>query len=56
MKKIEIITPNYNGKTNKIRHASRAILIQEGKILIGYGKKEDFYIIPGGGIEEGLDD
>ena len=53
MKKIEIITPTYNGKTNKIRHASRAILIQEGKILIGYGKKEDFYIIPGGGIEEG---
>ena len=51
MKQIEIITPTYIGKINKIRHAARAILIKDEKILIGYGKKEDFYIIPGGGIE-----
>ena len=34
MKQIEIITPTYIGKINKIRHAARAILIDEEKILM----------------------
>ena len=48
---VKIESPNFSKKVKSIRNACRAILIKGNKILIGYGKKEDFYIIPGGGIE-----
>ena len=53
METIKLINPNFSGEINRYRHACRGILVKDDKILIGYGKKEDFYIIPGGGIEEG---
>ena len=51
MKNIKLISPDYIGKVEIVRHASRGIIIKDNKILLGYETKEDQYIIPGGGIE-----
>lgn len=53
MRILKLINDDYLGYTDKIRHASRGIVIKDGKILLIYEKNEDKYIIPGGGTEEG---
>ena len=49
---IPIIQNDFQGKVDYTRHACRAIIINEGKILLSYESKNDKYLIPGGGIEE----
>ena len=51
MNVIKIESLNFSKEIKSIRNACRAILIKNNKILIGYSEKDDFYIIPGGGIE-----
>lgn len=51
MKKIELINLDYIGKIEIVRHACRGIIIKDNNILLGYEKKSDQYIIPGGGLE-----
>lgn len=53
MNKIEIIGDNYFGKYDFVRAASRAVIIEEGRILLSYETKNDIWMIPGGGIEVG---
>lgn len=53
MKKIKIISPDYLGYVERERVATRAIIIKDDKILLGYEAKPDQYIIPGGGLEKG---
>lgn len=51
MEKIKLITDDYTGQINHLRHACRRILIRKGKIILAYEIKENKYIIPGGGVE-----
>lgn len=53
---IEIIGDNYDGKWNKTRVACRGIVIEDGKILLSYMAASDFWMIPGGGLEDGEDE
>ena len=38
---------------SKERACARGIVVHEGKILLSYVPKSDFYMTPGGGLEEG---
>ena len=51
MNHIELINDDWQGRVDVLRHACRGILINDGKILLGYETKNDKYIIPGGGVE-----
>ena len=53
MKRIEIIGDNYIGKWDKTRTACRAVVIRDGKLLLSYETKNDQWMIPGGGLEDG---
>lgn len=53
MQKIQIINDDYQGHVDICRHASRGIVIKDGKLLLSYESNEDKYIIPGGGVEDG---
>lgn len=48
----------YSDPPEKIRIASRGIVIENGKILLSYEKNTGVYMSPGGGLEDGetLDD
>ena len=50
---MQLINDDFTGHVNHLRHASRGVLIRDGKVLLSYETKEDKYMIPGGGVEEG---
>ena len=52
MEVIQLVNDDYKGYVNKIRHASRGILLNSGNVLLCYESNEDKYIIPGGGQED----
>ena len=52
----EIIGQNYSGSYKYTRYASRGIIMKEGKILLSYEVKKDFWMLPGGGREENEND
>ena len=47
----EIYGDNYSGKYVRTRTACRAIITDNGKILLSYAKAEDVWMLPGGGLE-----
>lgn len=53
MKKLELKNDDFLGFVKHLRHACRGIVVHEGKVLLGYEEKNNKYIIPGGGLEEG---
>ena len=53
MKTIEILGANRFETYTKTRDGSRAIIIQDGKILLSHEKVSGWWLIPGGGMEEG---
>ncbi len=53
MKKLELENDDYLGYVKNLRHACRGIVVNDGKVLLGYEVKYNKYIIPGGGLEEG---
>ena len=53
MKKLELKNDDFLGYVKNLRHACRGIVVNDGKVLLGYEEKNDQYIIPGGGVEGG---
>lgn len=53
MNKILLINDDYLGHVERIRHCARGIVIEEGKVLLSYLSNTGYYMIPGGGVEEG---
>ena len=53
MKKLELKNDDFLGFVKHLRHACRGIVVHEGKVLLGYEEKNNKYIIPGGGLEDG---
>ncbi|MCI5520781.1 MAG: NUDIX hydrolase [Treponema sp.] len=53
MKKLELKNDDFLGYVKHLRHACRGIVVHESKVLLGYEEKNNKYIIPGGGLEEG---
>ena len=53
MKTIEILGANRFETYTKTREGSRAIIIQDGKILLSHEVNSGWWLIPGGGMEEG---
>ena len=53
MKKLELKNDDFLGYVKNLRHACRGIVVNDGKVLLGYEVKYNKYIIPGGGLEEG---
>lgn len=51
MSVITISGDNRFVECTKFREACRGIIIQDGKILMTYARKVDFWMIPGGGLE-----
>ena len=56
MKTIEIVGKNYLGHWTRERTACRGIVIEDGRILLSYGVRDDIWMIPGGGLEAGEDE
>ena len=52
MTKIEILGANRFETYTKTREASRALIVQDGMILLIHETGSDLWIIPGGGIEK----
>ena len=52
MKKIEILGANRFETFSKTRSGSRAIIINNGEILLSHETKSGWWLIPGGGFEE----
>jgi len=52
---IEIFADNLNKNdiSPNLHRASRAIVVKNNRILMIYTKKLDYYMLPGGGIEDG---
>ena len=53
MKKISLTNDDYLGYVNHLRHACRGIVIKDDMILLNYEMKNNKYMIPGGGVEDG---
>ena len=53
MKTIQIIGNNYFGKWDKVRTACRAIIVEEGRILLSHETLTGQWMLPGGGLENG---
>lgn len=53
MKSISIVGKNYVGHFDKVRVACRALILKDDKILLSVEKKNDLWMIPGGGLESG---
>ena len=53
MQTIEIIGQNYFGHWDRVRTASRGIVLRDGAILLTYETRNGQYMIPGGGLEDG---
>jgi len=53
MEKLQLTNDDYLGYVNRLRHACRGIVVNDGKVLLSYETKYNKYMIPGGGVEEG---
>ena len=53
MKELQLINDDYLGHVDHLRHASRGILVNDGKVLLSYETTTNKYMIPGGGLDEG---
>ncbi|MCR5685483.1 MAG: serine hydrolase [Lachnospiraceae bacterium] len=53
MKTVEILGANRFENYTKTRDGSRAIIVQDGKILLTHELNSGWWLIPGGGMEEG---
>ncbi|MBR5182111.1 MAG: NUDIX domain-containing protein [Clostridiales bacterium] len=53
MKKLQLINDDFTGKIEHLRHASRGVVIKDGRVLLSYETKYNKYMIPGGGVEDG---
>ena len=53
MKEVEILGANRFETWTKIRAGSRAVIVQDGKILLSHETVSGWYLVPGGGMEEG---
>ena len=53
MKQMQLINDDYLGHVEHLRHASRGIVVNDGKVLLSYESVNDKYMIPGGGHDEG---
>lgn len=53
---VSIIGKNYFGHWSSTRTACRAIIQDEGKLLLSYETKTDQWMIPGGGLEPDEDE
>lgn len=56
MKVIDIVGEDYFGEWDKTRTACRAIIFKDDKILLSYETKNDQWMLPGGGLEDGEDE
>jgi 8-oxo-dGTP pyrophosphatase MutT (NUDIX family) len=52
MKEIEIIGKNFRSAVNT-RIACRGLVLQDGKLLLSHERNTGWYLIPGGGLEDG---
>ena len=52
-KVLDIYGKNYSGVTNQQREASRAIILQDGKLLLSHEVNISQWMLPGGGLEAG---
>ncbi len=50
---IDIVGANYDGHWDHTRTACRAVILQDGKLLLSYETKTDQWMLPGGGLEDG---
>ena len=48
-----LINDDYVGYSEHLRHACRGILVRDGRILLSYESRNNRYMIPGGGAENG---
>lgn len=53
MNKIDILGANRFAQSSKERIGCRGIVMKDSKILLVHELKNDFYMIPGGGLEPG---
>ena len=53
MKTVDILGANRFETYTKTREGSRAIIVQDGKILLTHELNSGWWLIPGGGLEEG---
>ena len=53
MKTVEILGANRFENYTKTREGSRAIIVEDGKILLTHERNSGWWLIPGGGLEEG---
>ena len=53
MKEMEILGANRFETFTKTRSGSRAVIIRDGKILLSHETRSGWWLVPGGGIEEG---
>ena len=53
MKTIEILGENRFETFSKTRAGSRAVILRDGKILLSHETVSGWWLIPGGGLEEG---
>ena len=53
MKTVEILGANRFENYTKTREGSRAIIVEDGKILLAHEVNSGWWLIPGGGLEEG---
>ena len=53
MKTVEILGANRFENYTKTREGSRAIIVEDGKILLTHELNSGWWLIPGGGLEEG---
>ncbi len=51
VKQMRLINDDFVGHIDRLRHACRGILVQDGKILLCHEPGSGLYIIPGGGVE-----
>ena len=53
MKTIHLINDDYKGHVERIRHACRGVVVRNTAVLLTYEAKENRYMLPGGGVEQG---
>ena len=53
MKKIEILGANRFETFSRTRAGSRAVVVRDGKILLSHETVSGWWLVPGGGMEEG---
>ena len=56
MKVINIYGEGFDGQESKARIACRAVVMQDGKLLLSYETKTGKWMLPGGGLENGETD